>query len=341
MNFLKKLFGQKTLTQDVLVLENYYQDNHFPKVASLADIYYCFRLILGRNPNPEECRGHSGMSGVDLDKVVKSYVQSVEFQNRNLLVSQAQNIAERQIEGFRIYVDLDDHAVGVHMANASYEPHVTSIFKQYVKPGMRVLDIGANIGYFSLLAASLVGDSGKVFAVEPNAENCKLLEASKKLNSYAQISVLQFAAGRSCGLLSLNTSYSNGTTSTLSDDMTLLRASRTVAAMKLDDYRGLDGGVDFIKIDIEGAEYNALFGARNLLERCKPSIISEFSPTAMPAISGVDGREYLKFLDTLAYDISVIALDGSLQHCGADHDKVMDAFVSSGVDHIDIFATPR
>ena len=321
-------------------LEDFYHLGEFSNVANLQDIYYCFRLILGRNPNPEECKGHSGMSGVELTQVVKSYVQSLEFQNRNLLHSCAENIAIRNIENFQMYVDLNDQAVGAPIANASYEPHVTDVFKKHLKPGMKVLDIGANIGYFSILAAKLVGDTGQVFAIEPNMENCKLLQASKDLNKLDQLLILQFAAGHTTGLLTLNTSYSNGTTSTLSNNVDVLMASKTVSAIKLDNLREFDAGIDFIKIDVEGAEYSALFGAKELISKFKPIIVSEFSPTAMPSISGVDGATYLNFLCSLGYEISVIKFDGSIQKNHSNIEAIMNEFFNAGVDHIDILAMP-
>lgn len=335
MKFIENLFKKK------LALEKLYLNGEFSQVADLKDIFYCFRLILGRNPNPEECVGHSGMQGVDLERVVKSYVQSREFQDRNLLTTQLARLEVCKIEDFQIYVDMTDQAVGIALANASYEPHVTSIFKQFVKPGMRVIDIGANIGYFSLLAAQIVGNNGAVYSIEPNMDNCKLLQASKNLNKFEQISILQVAASDTTSLLTLNTSYSNGTTSTLSQNAEILMASRTVPAIKIDSYKIFDAGVDFIKIDIEGAEYRALKGASRLIERCKPVIVSEFSPTAMPSVSGVDGVTYLKFLVSLGYDISVIHIDGSIQKKGADYDAVIKAFYDSGVDHIDILMTPK
>jgi hypothetical protein len=56
----------------------------------------------------------------------------------------------------------------------------------------------------------------------------------------------------------------------------------------------------------------------------------------MPGISGVDGREYLRFLLGFGYKIAVIQADGNLRECGTDAERVMDAYLSSGVDHIDI-----
>ena len=331
-------FGRKKTQSGLQAL---YQDGHFSNVASIADIYHCFRLILGRNPNPEECVGHSAMAGVALEDVVRSYVQSMEFQNRKLLLTDAVNFELKELDGFQIYLDAQDRAVGNHLLHGVYEPHVTAQFRRLLKPGMRVLDIGANIGYFTLLAASLVTNTGRVIAVEPNPDNGKLLDASIKQNHFEHVTLLQLAAGRANGILALHTSYSNGTTSQVSSELAHLQAIRSVPAIKLDDFNGLADGVDFVKIDVEGAEYNALWGKQETLRRFKPLIISEFSPTAMPSVSGVDGLAYLGFLDSLGYDVSVIDLDGTVHPHYSDHAKTMRAFDASGVDHIDILATAR
>jgi len=77
---------------------------------------------------------------------------------------------------FRLYVRLDDWAIGGRIAlKRSYEAHVTGVMRSLLRPGMVVVDIGADMGYYSLLAASRVGNSGKVMAFEPGTENAALL----------------------------------------------------------------------------------------------------------------------------------------------------------------------
>lgn len=303
------------------------------------DIFFCFRLLLGRPPNHEEWEGHVGQASRDLDAVVRSYMNSLEFSRRSdALMSHRLNdrVSLASSNGFSIYVQEDDTAVGQHVKRGAYEPDVTAVFRDRLRPGMHVVDIGANIGYYTMLSASLVGPSGSVTAIEPNPNSAKLLEASRRANSFDNVKVLQVAAGRDLGLLVLHGSYGNVMTSAAPDDAAALLNSTTVPSIKLDDLIPRNKKIDLVKIDVEGAEYNALLGASELIRRCHPTIISEFSPSTMPGISGVDGRQYLRFLLGFGYKISVIEAGGSLRSCGTEPEKVMDAYTGRGVDHIDI-----
>ncbi len=304
------------------------------------DIFYCFRLILGRSPNQEEWKGHSAHAWqTKLDDVVMSYVNSLEFARRkNNILSKSwdEDLFLKQLDDFSIYVRDGDAAVGRAVKSGVYEPHVTKVFQERLKPGMHVLDIGANIGFFTMLSAALVKSSGSVMAIEPNPENAKLVELSRRANGFENVTVVQAGAGRALGLLVLNTAYSNGTTSTLSDDAAELADATTVTCLRIDDIVPMDKQIGFIKIDIEGAEYNALLGASNLIKRCHPVIVSEFSPGLMQGISGVDAREFLKFVLDFGYGVSIIEPNGSLTACGLDIDKVMEAYANCGGDHIDI-----
>lgn len=266
-------------------------------------------------------------------------MSSLEFsrrQDRLLGHRMSEGIVRKELQGYSIYVVEDDPSVGRHVMRDSYEPHVTSVFRARVHPGMHVVDVGANIGYFTMLAASLVGPSGTVLAIEPNADLVKLLEASRRANGFSNVSVAQVAAGRGPGLLVLNPSFGNGMTSEPPDEVSALVRSITVPSFTLDALVPHDRQIGFLKIDVEGAEYNALLGGRPMLERCGPTIVTEFSPDMMPGISGVDGRGYLRFLFDLGYAASVIELDGGLTGCGTDAERVMNAYQTSGVDHIDL-----
>jgi hypothetical protein len=116
--------------------------------------------------------------------------------------------------------------------------------------------------------------------------------------------------------------------------------STTVPSLKIDDLVPKDQKIDFIKIDVEGAEYNALAGATDLIRRCRPIIASEFSPGLMAWIFGVQGPAYLRFLMDFGYRVSVLERNGAVSDCGQDIAKVMNAHLEGGIDHIDILLAP-
>jgi FkbM family methyltransferase len=314
---------------------------HF-KTATAEDIFYCFRLLLGRNPNLEEWPGHSSRAGKDLETVVSSYVTSREFAARGLLNKTYRDRVELvRFPRFSIFASDDDLAIGHHVIGGrAYEPGMAAILERYVRPDMAVVDIGANIGCLTMLLASLVGASGLVVAVEPNPENIKLLEASRRVNGFHQVAIIQAAAGRRTGILALNVSHSNGMTGELPEDVDAVFASHPVACFALDAILPRDRSFDLVKIDAEGAELNALIGFSETIDRDRPVIVSEFNPGMLPGISGCSGPEYLRFLIARGYRIGVIGHDGSETGFGDDVDGVMGAYSRSRVDHIDIIARP-
>ena len=114
----------------------------------------------------------------------------------------------------------------------------------------------------------------------------------------------------------------------------------TVPAVRIDALVPPGQRVDLIKVDVEGAEYNALLGAEATIARCRPVIISEFSPDLMPGISGVSGEAYLGWLIGQGYALSVVQPDGSLLACGGNRAAVMRAYAERGTDHVDLVAEP-
>jgi FkbM family methyltransferase len=306
--------------------------------ATEADIRACFRLLLGRAPNPEEWRGHSMRVGEDLAGVVASYVNSLEFHRRGLLRrDKPARIGISDLPGFRIFTDADDAAVGRYVRDDNYEPAVTQVVRGLLAPGMGVLDLGANIGYFTMLAASIVGPSGFVMAVEPNPRNAKLLEASRRANGFDQVVVCQVAAGPEPGLLVLHTSHSNGTTSSLPSDEDALLLAETVACARPDSLLPPERRIDLIKVDVEGAEYRALLGCRATIHDHRPVIVTEFSPDLMPGISGIDGEFYLGWLQEQGYHLSIIEPDATLRPVSSIT-AVMAAYVAQETDHLDLVA---
>jgi FkbM family methyltransferase len=279
------------------------------------------------------------LAGQDLGHVVANYLNSAEFAGRNLLhtAAAAEDVRLLDLPGYRLYAPVTDEAVGRHVAAGTYERHVAEVLRQRLRRGMGVVDLGANIGVFAMLAASLVGPTGHVLAMEPNPANVRLLEASRLANGFEHLTICQAAAGQRVGVLVLNSFGSNGMATAVSDRRLL--AAQTVAALPLDLLIAEDRWIDLIKIDVEGSEYLALQGGAALLRRCRPLLVSEFSPGLLVGNSGIDGPGYLRFLQGCGYRLDVIETDGSVT-ADLGVPELMAAYEASGVDHIDILAQP-
>ncbi len=103
------------------------------------------------------------------------------------------------VGGVELFCDAADAAVTPGLLSGHYEPHLSAVFEKYCTSGMTVVDVGANLGYYSLLASRLVGPSGRVVALEPNSENCRLLLSSLRLNGSSNVQLLPVAADRARG----------------------------------------------------------------------------------------------------------------------------------------------
>jgi FkbM family methyltransferase len=217
-----------------------------------------------------------------------------------------------RVRGLVLAVDRADPAISAALADGSWEPHVTRLFERFVRPGMTVVDVGANIGYFSLLAAGLVGPSGRVYSFDPNPENCRLIALTAHRNGLQTIRLFPVALGASNGHTYFTGALgSNGTL--VSDDPALLLEGRgsLVPVFRLEDVL-TDGPLDLVKVDVEGAEHLAVQGALSLIEASRPIVISEFSCDMIARVSGVEPTAYLRTFTDRDYRVFVIERTGDL-----------------------------
>lgn len=153
-----------------------------------------------------------------------------------------------------------------------YEPYTTAIFKALVKPGMTIIDIGANNGYYTVLANTLMDNKGIVWAFEPDPRSYSDLLYNIELNSLKNIRTACKAISNKNGKSIMYTSpYKTGESSLFKGYYQTNKIEIEVETVKLDDI--LEGEPDIIKIDTEGSELAVLEGAERLLTRCKKTKI--------------------------------------------------------------------
>ncbi len=300
------------------------------KLTTPEDIWACFRLLLRRKPSPAEWIGHSSHAGMPIDQVVTAFLTSLEFKLGHAeLVKNDLELAE--IDGRKVYVYADDAGISAMLRAGPYEPDVTAFVTSRLHPGHTFVDIGANLGHFSLLAAAIVED-GQVIAVEPSSRNVVALRTSICANELTNVHVLNVAASSTWQLLAFGVSGTNGITQPLaSHDLHV----EVVQGVPLDDALQVDR-LDLVKVDVEGGEFKALSGLRAHLDRFRPTIVSEFSPPALQVVSGASGVTYLNFLFELGYTAALLNSDGTLGTSVKDAEPILRAFEESGVDHIDV-----
>jgi FkbM family methyltransferase len=237
---------------------------------------------------------------------------------------------------FKLYVRLDDWAIGGRIAlKRSYEAHVTGVMRSLLSPGMVVVDIGANIGYYSLLAASRVGDNGKVIAFEPGAENAALLTRSTQANGFDNVVVHPYAVSDADEIVGFNMDDSNGQIKP-GDPADWACQVQTII---LDRFLAAEPRIDLIKMDIEGAEGRALRGMQQLIRQHHPIIFTEFNPTSLPIVSEITPADYLNLLRAPGYDLFVLHRTGGRSATPQNNAQIMTHFAGPRVPHhLDLLA---
>ena len=194
------------------------------------------------------------------------------------------------------------------------------LLQKYLKPGDSVLDIGANIGFYALIISQLVGKKGKVFCFEPDVKNFNHLQkATKKINN---IFVNQLAVSSKTGIIKIYTSKSlNVDHRTYKPDV--YDKEFDIRAVSIDDFLPKDTKVDFIKMDIQGFEMQALKGMINTLHlNPKLKMISEFWPYGLKK-AGSSLSEYFIYLKDLGFDVQLLK-ENSLENLSLEHVKQLE-----------------
>ena len=189
-----------------------------------------------------------------------------------------------------------------------WEPYETALVLAMLQAGDVFVDVGANIGYFSILAASVVGDGGAVFAFEPDPANFSLLQASAAHNGLQQqITAVQGGLAEHAGDGRLFLSEDNlGDHQIYAGD-----AQRSSVPIRL--YNGTQylasrlQRLDLLKVDTQGSEYQVMSGLMPLLQSLPtmPRMIIELTPLSLRQ-AGSSGRALIELLATLQQPLWIV-----------------------------------
>lgn len=205
--------------------------------------------------------------------------------------------------------DLDFSRQVMMLGKYATESHESQIFENQLKKDQTVLDLGANIGYYSLLARSKVGPNGKIFSFEPSEENVSLIKKSIAENRFTNIIVVEAAVSDNDGYSELFLSpfyksehslfeynYSSGEHK---------GNKKKIKLVSIDSFLEKTGDlrVDIIKMDVEGSEKKSLDGMKKTIEFNKRlTLITEFWPQGF-VNAGIESKEFLEILISSGFNL--------------------------------------
>jgi FkbM family methyltransferase len=279
-------------------------------------ILWAYRLFLDREPDEEKYEWRAAHYP-DAKALREQLIGSPEYalKNGTPLTSSAKGLnvyADLSAYGVngKLFVSLSDY-IGLSVAQGIYELEEVALVKAKVGPSQTIVDIGGNIGFFSVLFSYLVGPSGKVFTIEPVPGTLEYLKRSLAENSFcSNVSVTQ-AIVTDTASDDIEIAYhplEEGSGSTggsylihKNDELPAHMSRQAIKADRLDSMIPEGEKVDFIKIDIEGAEPLAIKGAERILSMQSPIIMSEVHGEQLRLVSKTDWRGYFDLMRGYGY----------------------------------------
>lgn len=267
-----------------------------------------------------------------------------------------------EVEGSKMYINLNEENVGLrntfsaYVMNRTHEKTTTEIFRKIIKPGNTFFDLGANIGYFSLLASKHVGEKGSVFSFEPEAKNFFYLKRNKEVNNYENMFPFQKAISNKNGTLSLffckydsghHTINQYSGIDVYSHGRSTEKVSVEVETQTLDDFirEQKIEKVDVMKIDVEGSEALVVEGAKNTFSSNKDiKIIIEFFPILLEKMGSNPAALIDSLIKDFNFNVFVIGNDYSMEGKGVEFTKIQNSkeimdMVKDKEDHFNLYVS--
>lgn len=205
------------------------------------------------------------------------------------------------LRGIKFELNTSDFVDKYLFVTGEYEPDVTDFILNNLKKGDVFMDIGANIGYFSILASKRVGNSGEIYAYEPNPVTLNRLKRNISINQIENIYVKPFAVSNSRESINFYIpKFKNSGMSSLRgiENSKVVKVNTII----LDDRLNQLPKIKLIKLDIEGAEHLAISGMVKLLRRDKPMLLLELTDEFLKEFDS-SAFKLLQFLSSFGYRI--------------------------------------
>jgi FkbM family methyltransferase len=287
-----------------------------PKDLTREHIEWAYRLFLDREPESEATVAGKLATWSTTQELRVDFMTAAEFKakNKDLAVTNESTVVIKEIgPGLRLFVDLSDQVIGMGIIRGSYEAAELDFIRRHLKRGQIALDLGANIGFFAIQMAALVGRGGRVSAFEPVPRHADLLARSVAENSFAErVELVRAAVSEAPGkgnLFAGSDSLNHGGSYLHRPGATPEVSGNLIGVpiIQLDSFP-LRRPVSFIKIDVEGAEPLALRGARRLLREDRPTILAELNPPQLARVAAATPAGLLAEMAALGYACNT--LDG-------------------------------
>lgn len=284
--------------------------------SDVERLSFLFTAMLMRPPTAVDFDSLLPVLRTDPAEVVSMICGAPEFvmkHPRFIPRPMTESLVAANVNGIDMLVPNNDWVHWDSVRGQDYEPWVAAALRRRLGPGSVFLDIGANTGVMTMLGASLVGDTGRVYAVEASIDNAAVILANMRHCGFANTVILPIAVSDRKGTerISVDHGGSNKIVRPVEETAGWKHRFEPIAVDTLDSLLSHVDRLDLVKIDIEGREGAALRGAADLLARTRPSIIGEYhanSPEAWYADELV-GRNY---------EVTILARDGSVLDLGRD-----------------------
>lgn len=278
---------------------------------SVDHVVWAYRLFLDREPEERQRIEDRMDRWRSTAEMRRDFMTSAEFHILERggfgLDHEPSPVIKELPQGPRLFVDLSDPYAGLLIVQDQYELEEAELVQSVLQSGDTAVDLGANIGYFSILMAQAVGPEGTVYAFEPIPSNLALLRRSVEENAYgSRIEIVEAGVSCEAGHASF-VSFGRGGASSgahLRVDGTELPPKHEVheAPLVALDHHPIRRPIHFIKADIEGSEPLAFQGASEILAEDRPIVLCELNPLRIREVSGVETRSFLRFMEELGYE---------------------------------------